>query len=555
MQRPAGEALVSVRGLKKHFPILGGVLRRQIGTIYAVDGVDFDVFPGEVFAVVGESGCGKTTLGRTLLQLTPPTAGKVIFDGYELGDVDPDDMRPLRRRMQIIFQDPFGSLNPRMPVSDIIGEGLLAQGVTNRAERDKRVEDSLEIVGLRRDYTRRYPHEFSGGQRQRIGIARALALDPDFVVCDEPVSALDVSIQSQVLNLLLDLKRDFNLTYLFISHNLSVVQYFSDRVAVMYLGKIVELGTVEQLYREPAPSVHDRPALGDPGRGPAKATKAARPEGRRAVSRRAAVRLPLPHALLAARAARQARTVHHRGSGAPRHRRRGPHGGLPLLRGDQRHDRPRHRRQPGRARNGDRRRGMRLRSLGADSLGRGWRSGALLIVIASMLAIVVGCSSISASPTPAGTDAAQAPSGSGTGPLPTHWPGNVIEGLVQLAIVDHQFQVVGTDLNDAINAGDLKALLVVTKNVRTFLTTNQKYIPALQGYPTSKALGDGLAASYAQMIQGITQIEDSLTAGNGGGVTTGFATFTAGYTAYGAFRTGLGTLGTQALEMKRHFNL
>ncbi len=243
--------LVSVRGLKKHFPILGGVLRRQVGTVYAVDGVDFDVKRGEVFALVGESGCGKTTLGRTLLQLTPPTAGKVIFDGYELDDVDEDDMRPLRRRMQIIFQDPFGSLNPRMPVSDIIGEGLYAQGVTDRADRDKRVEDALEIVGLRRDYTRRYPHEFSGGQRQRIGVARALALDPDFIVCDEPVSALDVSIQSQVLNLLLDLKRDFNLTYLFISHNLSVVEYFSDRIGVMYLGKIVEMGTVEDLYRDP----------------------------------------------------------------------------------------------------------------------------------------------------------------------------------------------------------------------------------------------------------------------------------------------------------------
>jgi peptide/nickel transport system ATP-binding protein len=243
--------LVSVRGLKKHFPITGGLMRRQIGTVYAVDGVDFDIFPGEVFSLVGESGCGKTTLGRTLLQLTPPTAGKVVFDGYELEDVDDDDMRPLRRRMQIIFQDPFGSLNPRMPVSDIIGEGLLAQGMTNRAERDTKVEDSLEIVGLRRDYTRRYPHEFSGGQRQRIGVARALALGPDFIVCDEPVSALDVSIQSQVLNLLLDLRRDFNLTYLFISHNLSVVQYFSDRVGVMYLGKIVEIGTVEELYRNP----------------------------------------------------------------------------------------------------------------------------------------------------------------------------------------------------------------------------------------------------------------------------------------------------------------
>jgi oligopeptide transport system ATP-binding protein len=244
-----GEPLVSVRGLKKHFPITGGVLRRRIGTIYAVDGVDFDVLQGEVFSVVGESGCGKTTLGRTLLQLTPPTDGRVIYDGYELADVDPDDMRPLRRRMQIIFQDPFGSLNPRMPISDIIGEGLLAQGVTNRAERDKRVGDSLEAVGLRRDYTRRYPHEFSGGQRQRIGIARALALSPDFIVCDEPVSALDVSIQSQVLNLLLDLKRDFDLTYMFISHNLSVVEYFSDRIAVMYLGRIVEIGSVDELYR------------------------------------------------------------------------------------------------------------------------------------------------------------------------------------------------------------------------------------------------------------------------------------------------------------------
>jgi oligopeptide/dipeptide ABC transporter ATP-binding protein len=245
------DPLVSVRGLKKHFPIMGGLLRRRIGTIYAVDGVDFDIYPGEVFSLVGESGCGKTTLGRTLLQLTPPTEGRVVFSGFELDDVDPDDMRPLRRRMQIIFQDPFGSLNPRMPVSDIIGEGLFAQGITNRAERDKRVEDSLEIVGLRRDYTRRYPHEFSGGQRQRIGIARALALNPDFVVCDEPVSALDVSIQSQVLNLLLDLKRDLNLTYLFISHNLSVVEYFSDRIGVMYLGKIAELGTVEELYRNP----------------------------------------------------------------------------------------------------------------------------------------------------------------------------------------------------------------------------------------------------------------------------------------------------------------
>jgi peptide/nickel transport system ATP-binding protein len=243
--------LLTVQGLKKHFPIYGGITRRQIGTVYAVDGVDFEIMPGETFSLVGESGCGKTTLGRTVIQLTEPTDGRVVFDGYEFADVDPDDMRPLRRRMQIIFQDPFGSLNPRMPVSDIIGEGLLAQGLTDRAARDKRVEDALELVGLRREYTRRYPHEFSGGQRQRIGVARALALGPDFIVADEPVSALDVSIQSQVLNLLLDLKRDLKLTYLFISHNLSVVQYFSDRVGVMYLGKIVEIGTVEQLYANP----------------------------------------------------------------------------------------------------------------------------------------------------------------------------------------------------------------------------------------------------------------------------------------------------------------
>jgi oligopeptide/dipeptide ABC transporter ATP-binding protein len=244
-------ALLQVRGLKKHFPIYGGLFRRKVATVFAVDGIDFDVFEGETFSLVGESGCGKTTLGRTILRLTEPTAGTIQFKGQDITGMSQNDLRPLRRRMQIIFQDPFGSLNPRMPVSDIIGEGLLAQGMGDRKERDKQVEDSLETVGLRREYPRRSPHEFSGGQRQRIGIARALALKPDFIVCDEPVSALDVSIQSQVLNLLLDLRRDFNLTYLFISHNLSVVQYFSDRVGVMYLGKVVEVGTVEQLYREP----------------------------------------------------------------------------------------------------------------------------------------------------------------------------------------------------------------------------------------------------------------------------------------------------------------
>ena len=246
-----GNTLLQVRGLKKHFPIYGGLLKRQIGTVYAVDGVDFDVNAGETFSLVGESGCGKTTLGRSVLRLIEPTAGTITFAGRDITGISHDELRPLRRKMQIIFQDPFGSLNPRMPVSDIIGEGLFAQGMKDRKARDKKVEDSLELVGLRREYTRRYPHEFSGGQRQRIGIARALALGPDIVVCDEPVSALDVSIQSQVLNLLLDLRRDLNLTYIFISHNLSVVQYFSDRVGVMYLGRIAELGSVAQLYKDP----------------------------------------------------------------------------------------------------------------------------------------------------------------------------------------------------------------------------------------------------------------------------------------------------------------
>jgi oligopeptide transport system ATP-binding protein len=247
---PHGRPLLEVRGLQKHFPILGGILRRRVGTVYAVDGVDFDVRRGEIFSLVGESGCGKTTLGRTVLQLLKPTAGTVVFDGQDITGWSSSKMRPYRKRMQVIFQDPFGSLNPRMPVSDIIGEGLMAQGIGDHKERNKRVERTLEAVGLRKSYTRRYPHEFSGGQRQRIGIARALALDPDFIVCDEPVSALDVSIQSQILNLLLDLRKEYDLTYLFISHNLSVVEYFSDRVAVMYLGQIHELATVDQLYRD-----------------------------------------------------------------------------------------------------------------------------------------------------------------------------------------------------------------------------------------------------------------------------------------------------------------
>jgi oligopeptide/dipeptide ABC transporter ATP-binding protein len=251
-----GDLLLEVGDLVKYYPIHAGILRRKVGDVRAVDGVSFGIRRGEVLGLVGESGCGKSTLGRTLIRLIPRTAGRATLAGEDIFAKEGAELKRLRRRMQIIFQDPVGSLNPRMPVSDIIGEGLVAQADAqnrwgDRKVRDERVGDYLEFVGLRRDYARRYPHEFSGGQRQRIGIARALALEPEFVVCDEPVSALDVSIQSQILNLLLDLRREFGLTYLFIAHNLSVVQYISDRVAVMYLGKIVELAPVESLYADP----------------------------------------------------------------------------------------------------------------------------------------------------------------------------------------------------------------------------------------------------------------------------------------------------------------
>jgi peptide/nickel transport system ATP-binding protein/oligopeptide transport system ATP-binding protein len=248
MTRPP---ILEARRLRTYFPVRRGVLQRTVGHVRAVDGVDLTVLPGETLGLVGESGCGKSTLGRTLLRLLPATDGEVLFEGRDALALRGSGLKALRRDMQIIFQDPVGSLDPRMTVRDIVGEGLATHGMGAGAERQARVLEMLERVGLRKDVAGRYPHEFSGGQRQRIGIARALVLRPRLVVADEPVSALDVSIQSQVLNLLVELKRDFNLTYLFVAHNLAVVGYISDRIAVMYLGKVVELAPAAELYRRP----------------------------------------------------------------------------------------------------------------------------------------------------------------------------------------------------------------------------------------------------------------------------------------------------------------
>ena len=237
--------------LVKYYPIRGGVFLKEVAAVKAVDDVSLTIHEGETLGLVGESGCGKTTFGRAILRLEEPTSGTVLFDGENILDYDAGQMRALRKKMQIIFQDPFSSLNPRKTVAQIVGEPLLIHGVKNRKERDERVVKLLRVVGLRQDAMRRYPHMFSGGQRQRIGVARALALNPRLVVCDEAVSALDVSIQAQVLNLLKDLQADFGLTYLFISHDLHVVEHVSDRVAVMYLGKIVELAPSKDLYLKP----------------------------------------------------------------------------------------------------------------------------------------------------------------------------------------------------------------------------------------------------------------------------------------------------------------
>jgi oligopeptide/dipeptide ABC transporter ATP-binding protein len=246
-----GKVLVSVHNLVKYFPLRGGILQRTVAEVKAVDDVSFDVRAGEVFGLVGESGCGKTTTGRLLLRLIEPTRGEIEFEGRNLTKMKPDELKKTRSDMQIVFQDPYASLNPRLPIGEIIGEGLANMGVRDRRQREERVAAILDKVGLRRYYINRYPHEFSGGQRQRIGLARALVLQPKFIVADEPVSALDVSIQSQVLNLMADLKDELKLTYLFISHNLSVVQHISDRVGVMYLGKLVEVASTDALFKSP----------------------------------------------------------------------------------------------------------------------------------------------------------------------------------------------------------------------------------------------------------------------------------------------------------------
>ncbi|MBI5955688.1 MAG: ATP-binding cassette domain-containing protein [Chloroflexi bacterium] len=246
------EILLEVKGLKMHFPLTQGIIiQRQVGAVKAVDGLNFFIRRGETLGLVGESGCGKSTTGRAILQLYRPTAGQVLFEGQDLCKMGGERLRQMRRRMQMIFQDPYASLNPRMTVGNIIGEPMEIHNLAKGKDKQEKVQELLRVVGLNPYFSNRYPHEFSGGQRQRIGVARALAVQPEFIVCDEPISALDVSIQAQIINLLEELQAEFHLTYLFIAHDLSVVRHLSDRVAVMYLGKIVELATRQEIYEKP----------------------------------------------------------------------------------------------------------------------------------------------------------------------------------------------------------------------------------------------------------------------------------------------------------------
>ncbi len=302
-RRRMSDNIVEVRDLVKEFPITGSYLarRRQLGAVHAVDGISFDVRRGETFGLVGESGCGKSTTARLLLRLLEPTSGEIMFDGREIAQLKTSEIKPLRREMQMIFQDPYSSLNPRRTVGTIISEPFRIHGLhKGEGERKKAVQDLMDTVGLNPEHYNRYPHEFSGGQRQRIGVARALALKPKLIVADEPVSALDVSIQAQILNLLRDLQRELGLTLIFIAHDLSVVRHMCDRVAVMYLGRIVEMAPSEQLYDASADAVHGRADVGGTGRGPAARRDEEAPGARRgrALADEPAGGVPLPHALL-----------------------------------------------------------------------------------------------------------------------------------------------------------------------------------------------------------------------------------------------------------------